>query len=175
MCPWWASPPPDTRFESLTCGYSRLFDNLARLEPPHGRAPPELNPHAGPQAMSHEADRSSLSPGRQRRRGSNVRVSPAGPPSWRLRSVKVSMMSGASSARFRRPTVTSCRMPASTSRATAWLVWTKCQPGFARGTSWRGAYPDDLRRNGCSYSGPAALSDSVYGGQSPALLNPSGR
>jgi hypothetical protein len=60
--------------------------------------------------------------------GSEVRVSPAGLPSWRSRSVKASMMSGASNARFRRPTVTWCRMPASTSRATAWLVWTKLRP-----------------------------------------------
>jgi hypothetical protein len=55
-------------------------------------------------------------------------VSPAGLHGWRSRSVNAWMMSGASNARFRRPTVTWFRMPASTSRATAWLVWTKLRP-----------------------------------------------
>src|SRR5664280_2004566 len=41
-----------------------IIDDFARFEPPHGRAPPELNPHAELQAGNHEASSSFLSAAR---------------------------------------------------------------------------------------------------------------
>ena len=51
--------------------------------------------------------------------GSEMSVSPSGLASCRSNTVNVSISSGASGARFRRPTVTCWRMPASTSRSIA--------------------------------------------------------
>jgi hypothetical protein len=43
VCPWWASPLRTlVRVSGLQI--FTIIDVFARLEPPHGRAPPELNP-----------------------------------------------------------------------------------------------------------------------------------
>ena len=66
--------------------------------------------------------RSYCRPHGTRLTGSETSVSPSGPASCRPSAVNASMSSGASNARFRRPTVTCLRTPASTSRPIAWLV-----------------------------------------------------
>ena len=54
--------------------------------------------------------------------GSETSVSPQGLASWRSRAANASMSSGASNARFLRPTVTCVRIPAPASRSIAWPV-----------------------------------------------------
>ena len=54
--------------------------------------------------------------------GSEMRVSPSGLASRRSRAVNASMISGASNARLRRPTVICLRIPAETNRSMARLV-----------------------------------------------------
>jgi hypothetical protein len=56
------------------------------------------------------------------RTGSEVRVSPSGLASWRSRSLNALIISGASKARFLRPTVTWVSIPADSSRSMAALV-----------------------------------------------------
>src|ERR1019366_8029482 len=77
-----------------------IIDGITRLEPPHGRAPPELNPTLNRRLGAMRPAVHLCRRAGTRRTGSDVRVSPAGLPSWRSRSVKASMMSGASNARF---------------------------------------------------------------------------
>lgn len=96
------------------------------------------------------------------REGGDDRVSPVGLASWRSRSVNASSTSGASKARFRRPTVTWVRTPACSRRRTPWLVAWKLRP-------MRSAAPDTVRTGA---PGSATISSSVA---EPARMRPSDR
>ena len=110
--------------------------------------------------------------------GSETSVSPSGLARCRSNAVKASMSSGASNARFRRPTVTCLRTPASTSRSIAWLVAWNDRPirsdavvavsSGAPGSAWRSRSAADPRRTDPSRSRHECCSARTCSSKRPA-------